>query len=50
MKGACMRHLGNFIRIREFSSGLSISSVDGKQYLSEVVFSVLVGVSFQRPL
>ena len=33
--------------MREFFSRLSIASVDGKQHLSEVVFSSLVGFSLR---
>ena len=43
MKCTCTRRSWTFIRIREFFSCLSIASVDGKQHLSEVVFSALVG-------
>jgi hypothetical protein len=34
-----------FIHMRELFPRLSIASVDGKQYLGEVVFSALVGFS-----
>ena len=45
MKHACMRWIWTFLRMHEFSYLLSIASVDGKQHLSEVVFSALVWFS-----
>ena len=42
IKPACMRRRWTFIRLHEFFSRLPIASVDGKQHLSELVFSVLV--------
>ena len=47
MKRACMRRPSTFICMREFFSRMSIASVDGKQHLSEVVFSALVGFSLE---
>ena len=45
MKHICMRRPWTFIFMHEFFSCLSIASVDGKQCLSEVVFSTLVRFS-----
>ena len=41
MKPACSGRSWTLIRMLEFLSCLSIASVDGKQHLSEVVFSAL---------
>ena len=46
MKLAYMKRPWTFIRMRE-SSPASIASVDGKEHLSEVMFSALVGFSLQ---
>ena len=43
MKCACVSRPSSLICMREFFSRLSITSVDGKKHLSEVVFSALVG-------
>jgi hypothetical protein len=48
MKCACIRRPWTFICMREFFSCLSIASVDGKQHLSEVVFSALIGFSLRK--
>ena len=45
MKCTCMRQLWTFICMHEFFPHLSIVSVDGKQYLGDVVFSALVRFS-----
>ena len=45
MKRRCMTRPWTFICMPDSSSRLSIASVDGKQHLSEVVLSVLIGFS-----
>ena len=45
MKRACMRQPWTLICMRKLFSCLSIASVDGKQHLSEIVFSALVEFS-----
>ena len=45
MKRACMKQPRTVIRMREFFYRLLIASVDGKQHLSEVVFSTLLEFS-----